>query len=109
MKKIYFFIMISIVSSQCLLAQEPADALRYSWTVPGGTARQQAIGGAMNSLGGDISATYSNPAGIGFYKTGDLVLTPAFNFLNNKSTYRGRTEKDNKNSFSFGTSGIVMG
>src|ERR1700704_4173485 len=109
MKKIYFFIMTCIVSSQCVLAQEPADALRYSWTVPGGTARQQAIGGAMTSLGGDISATYSNPAGIGFYKSGDFVLTPAFNFLNNKSTFRGRTEKDNKNSFSFGTSGIVMG
>ena len=109
MKKIYFFIMTCIVSSQCLLAQEPADALRYSWTVPSGTARQQAIGGAMASLGGDISATYINPAGLGFYKTGDFVLSPGFNFLNNKSTYRGRTEKNNRNNFSFGTTGIVMG
>ena len=41
----------SLFYSATLLAQEPADALRFAWTVPGGTARQQAIGGAMGSLG----------------------------------------------------------
>ena len=39
-------------------AQEPADALRFSNTVPSGSARVQAVGGAMVSLGGDISATF---------------------------------------------------
>src|SRR5688572_13742797 len=108
MKKI-FFIIACFASTARLLAQEPADALRYSWITSSGTARQQAIGGAMASLGGDISATFVNPAGLGFYKTGDFVLSPAFNFLNNKSTYYGNTEKDKKNSFSFGTSGFVWG
>jgi hypothetical protein len=108
MKKI-FFIAACIASAQGLLAQEPADALRYSWITSSGTARQQAIGGAMASLGGDISATFVNPAGLGFYKTGDFVLTPGFSFLNNKATYFGRTEKDKKNNFSFGTSGFVLG
>jgi long-subunit fatty acid transport protein len=97
------------VSSQGLFAQEPADALRYSWYTSSGTARQQAVGGAMASLGGDISATFVNPAGLAFYKTGDFVLTPGYNFLNNKATYYGRTEKDTKNGFSFGTSGVVIG
>jgi hypothetical protein len=108
MKKI-FFIAVFIASAQGLLAQEPADALRYSWYTSSGTARQQSIGGAMASLGGDISATFVNPAGLGFYKTGDFVLSPGFNFLNNKATYLGRTEKDKKNNFSFGTSGLVIG
>ncbi len=108
MKKIVF-IAVCIVSCQYLLAQEPADALRYSWYTPSGTARQQAIGGAGGSLGGDISAVFMNPAGLGFYKTGDFVLTPAYNLLNNKGTYFGRTEKDKKNVFSFGTSGVVFG
>lgn len=90
-------------------AQEPADALRYSWVVPGGTARQQAIGGAMGSLGGEISAAYVNPAGLGFYKTGDFVITPGFSFSRNKSTYLSRTEKDKKNSFVLGTTGVVLG
>jgi hypothetical protein len=56
--------------SLVLQAQEPDDALRYAWTQPNGTARQQAIGGAMGSLGGDLSALFVNPAGLGFYKTG---------------------------------------
>ena len=106
MKKI-LLILTGIIPSSCLFAQEPADALRYSWYISSGTARQQAVGGAMASLGGDLSAAYVNPAGLGFYKTGDFVFTPGYNFLNNKSTYYGRTEKDKKNSFSFGTTGIV--
>ena len=100
---------MGIISSSCLIAQEPADALRYSWIIPGGTARQQAVGGAMTSLGGDLSAAFVNPAGLGFYKTGDIVFTPGYNFLNNKATYFGRTETDNKNNFSFGASGLVIG
>jgi hypothetical protein len=67
MKKI-FFVLTTLVSSFALFAQEPADALRYSWYTPGGTARQQAVGGAMASLGGDLSAAYVNPAGLGFIK-----------------------------------------
>jgi hypothetical protein len=108
MKRI-IFITICIASSQYLLAQEPADALRFSWYTSNGTARQQSIGGAGASLGGDISATFINPAGIGFYKTGDFVFTPAYNFLNNKSSYFGRTEKDKRNAFAFGTTGFVIG
>ena len=108
MKKI-FFIITSFVSSLPLFAQEPADALRYSWYTSSGTARQQAVGGAMASLGGDLSAAYVNPAGLGFYKTGDFVLTPAYNFLNNNATYYGRSEKDKRNYLSFGTIGLVAG
>jgi len=108
MRKI-LIILTSMLASLSLVAQEPSDALRYAWATPSGTARQQAVGGAMTSLGGDISATYVNPAGLGFYKTGDFVLTPGFNFLNNKSTYYGRTEKDKKNALSFGTTGVVLG
>lgn len=108
MKKV-FFILASIASSQLVVAQEPADALRYAWNVTNGTARQQAVGGAMASLGGDITATFVNPAGLGFYKTGDLVFTPGYGFLKNKSTYYGRTEQDNGGFFSLGTTGVVLG
>lgn len=108
MKKI-FFITALIAVVQNLLAQEPADALRYSWYTSSGTARQQAVGGAMGSLGGDLGATFVNPAGLGFYRTGDFVLTPGYNFLNNKASYYGHTEKDKRNYFSFGTTGFVLG
>lgn len=106
MKKI-LTVFLTLTSAVALQAQEPADALRFSWTVPGGTARQQAIGGAMGSLGGDLSATFVNPAGLAFYKTGDLVFSPTYLFGNAKSTYIDRTEKDKFNRFSLGTSGFV--
>ena len=108
MKKIFFIIVVA-TSSQQIFAQVPEDALRYSWYIQGGTAREKAIGGAMGSLGGDLSSTFVNPAGLGFYKTGDFVLTPAYNLLNNKSSYFGHNDKDNKNNLAFGTSGFVIG
>lgn len=108
MKKI-IFILSSFACTGTLLAQDPTDALRYSWTISSGTARQQAIGGAMASLGGDLSAAYVNPAGLGFYKTGDFVLSPGFNLWKNKATYNSRIEKDDRKYASFGASGLVIG
>ena len=90
-------------------AQEPADALRTSWNTTGGTARAQAIGGAMGSLGGDITATFVNPAGLGFYKTNDFVISPIFGFQRTKASYFDRTEKENTNRFMLGTTGVVLG
>ena len=90
-------------------AQEPADALRFSWTVPSGTARHQAIGGAMGSLGGDLSALYTNPAGLAFYKTGDIVLSPTYKFGKNKTSYLGRKEQEEQEKFTLGTTGFVTG
>lgn len=108
MRKI-FFILATLLSCSSLFAQEPGDALRFSWITSNGTARQQAVGGAMTSLGGDLSATFVNPAGLGFYKTGDVVITPGYRFLNQKATYYGRSEGDSKAVPTFGTSGIVFG
>src|SRR6476661_9141668 len=108
MKKIWLVFLSSV--SLCMLhAQEPADALRFSWTTPGGTARQQAIGGAMGSLGGDITANFSNPAGLAFYKTGDFVFSPLYEFGKTKSTYLSRTEQDKTSRFTWGTTGFVIG
>lgn len=90
-------------------AQVPEDALRVSWTTPSGTARNQAIGGVMTSLGGDISANFINPAGIGLYRTSELVLSPGFSFYNNKSTYRDTKTSQTGNGFVLGTSGFVFG
>ena len=104
------YIALLLLAGQQVSAQIPEDALRMSWNVPSGTARQQAIGGAMGSLGGEISAVFVNPAGIGFFKTSDLVLTPGFSLLNSKSNFRGSdASADRLNRFNFGTSGIVLG
>lgn len=90
-------------------AQTPDDALRASWFIPGGSARSMAVGGAMGALGGDISAANVNPAGIGLYKTREIVLSPGFVFNNTRSNYRDSSSKANKTGFAYGPIGIVLG
>ena len=60
-----------------------------SWATPSGTARQQAIGGAMGSLGGEITSMFVNPAGIGFYKNAEIVFSPGFRWTKTKGSFRG--------------------
>lgn len=108
MQRISLLAAISFLSVS-LQAQLPEDVLKYSWQPTNGTARINAIGGAMGSLGGDISATFVNPAGIGFFKTTEIVLSPGYNFLKNKSNFRGTNASDNGSNFNLGTSGIVGG
>lgn len=104
---------ILLLSSFCVLshlkAQTPEDALRYSWNVQNGTARIQAIGGAMGSLGGDITATFVNPAGLAFYRTGDVVFSSGYGFGKSRASYMGRREDTTVNKFALGASGVVFG
>ena len=64
-----YLLIICLLTSNIVFAQIPEDAKRYSFYPQGGTARNIAIGGAMGSLGGDINATFVNPAGLGLFKT----------------------------------------
>lgn len=91
------------------MSQLPEDVLKYSYFPQHGSARNLAIGGAMGSLGGDINALFVNPAGLGLYKTRELVLSPGFMFNNNKADFRGTNTKSNKSGFDIGTSGFVIG
>jgi hypothetical protein len=108
MKNTFLLVLVSLLSITSF-SQIPEDALKFSWFRPTGTARVQGIGGAMGSLGGDISANYVNPAGLAFFKTNDFVITPGFSMLKNKSTFRGDLASDQKSAFSLGTSGAVFG
>ena len=56
-------------------AQNEEDALRYSQSLPGGTARGWAMGSAMGAVGADPAAATLNPAGFGLYNTSELSLT----------------------------------
>ena len=81
-----------------------------SWSVPSGTARNQAIGGAMGSLGGEITSVFVNPAGIGSYKTSEFVFTPGMTFFGGKASYRGTaTTAISDSKFNVGTTGFVFG
>jgi len=107
--KIYAVILL-LFSQQIILAQVPEEALRLSWTTQAGTARNQAIGGAMGSLGGDATAAIVNPAGLAFFKTSDFVITPGLQFGKGQSNFRGTNYTGaNNNQFQTGTSGFVFG
>lgn len=70
-------------------AQYSEDALRFSRSQWGGTARFKAIG-AQTSIGGDLSSVGGNPAGIGFFTRSELSFTPEFNSYNNSAQYLGQ-------------------
>ncbi|WP_346236520.1 OmpP1/FadL family transporter [Niabella insulamsoli] len=108
MKKIFLAASL-IAACGSVLAQTPEDALRYSWLQASGTARSQAIGNANGAIGGEISTIFSNPANIGFYKTGDFVITGGGNFFNNDASYLGVNTTDKKGSGFLGTTGFVLG
>jgi len=90
-------------------AQNEYDALRFSQTFQQGTARSAAMGGAFGALGGDISVTAINPAGMSIYRGADVCLTPMVYNNTVKSTINGREDEDNKFGMKFASIGIVMG
>lgn len=61
------------------------NALLFSRTKPGGSARIQAMGGAQIALGGDYSSALSNPAGLGMYNRSEFTFSPALNFYDSDS------------------------
>jgi len=107
MKK-YVWILFSI-TSLITKAQSPDDALRTAWFTQNGSARSMAAGGVMGSLGGDITAASVNPAGLGLYKTREIVFTPGFFLNNNKMNFRGTDTISNKNNFTNGPIGLILG
>ncbi len=104
-----YLLLITILFSINVVAQIPEDALKFSFYPQNGTARNLAIGGAMGSLGGDITATFVNPAGLGNFRTNEFVFTPGFFLNNNKSNFRENNFNNNKNSFGIGPIGFIWG
>ena len=84
------------------------EALLFSRTVPGGTARIQALGGTQVALGGDISNIYSNPAGLGFFNRSQVSFSPALKLYNNDAEYFGLNTRDNGGQFNFANLGVVF-
>jgi hypothetical protein len=106
MRKI-LFIALTLLSGAAM-AQEPADALRYSMMGHGGSARTRAIGGAVVSLGGDITAAAVNPAGLAFFKTSEFVFTPTLGFNKTNINYLSNESTDKKTAFDISNFGFIL-
>jgi hypothetical protein len=84
-----------------LHAQDFFDALRYSQTNYGGTARSVAMGSAFGAVGGDFISASINPAGLGIYRKSEIAFSPTLNINNVQTSYLGTTISDNKYNFNF--------
>jgi len=72
---IYF---LSVIFSLCI-SQTVTDALRYSTLIPGGTARVIGAGSSFGAMGGDFGSLTINPAGLGDYRSSEIVFSFSFN------------------------------
>ncbi len=106
MKRLFPLIILFSLSLT-IFGQDQVDALRYSQTYSGGTARSVALGGAFGSLGGDFYSVSQNPAGLGVYRGSELTFTPELFYSRVNARYNGNTEEDIKYNFNFNNIGYV--
>lgn len=107
MRKYFYFLVLFISSFS--FSQTPDEALRTAWFTQNGSARVVAVGGVMGSLGGDIAAANINPAGLGLYKTKELVFNAGLFNNNNNFNYRDTLNKSDKSIFRLSGLGFVLG
>ena len=79
MKINHFFILLGILTSAHLNAQDIYDALEYNESNVSGTARFNAMSGAFSALGGDISSVFSNPAGSAVLNNNNFSFSLSYN------------------------------
>lgn len=106
MKRLIPLLMVVIALSNAN-AQNQVDALRYSQTYSGGTARSIAMGGAFGALGGDFSSASQNPAGLGVYRGSEFTFTPELLFNKVSTRYNGSNEMDYRYNFNLNNLGYV--
>lgn len=97
-----------LLTTQFVKAQSDADALRFSQTTLGGTARSASVANAVGALGGDFNAISVNPAGAAIYRSSEFVITPTIHSGLSSSKYLGFNNTDGKYTFNFNTVGFVF-
>jgi len=106
MKRIGLFILALLSMFTVVKAQNVDDALRYSQSFYGGTARFMSMGGAFTALGGDISSLSQNPAGLGVFRSSELTITPQLFQTKTTAGFNGNYS-DKLYNFNLNQAGIV--
>ncbi|MFA5493012.1 MAG: hypothetical protein WC245_08750 [Bacteroidales bacterium] len=88
MKKLSFYLglCLVIIGYTGIYAQNLDDAVRYSYLMPYGDSRFNAVSGAFSGIGANITGISLNPAGLGVYKKSeylDLFLSLIFYLILN--------------------------
>ncbi|MFN0276530.1 MAG: OmpP1/FadL family transporter [Chitinophagales bacterium] len=106
MKRLY--IIVALAFSAPTFAQTDADALRYSMLDFGGTARALGSANAYGAVGGDFSSVSINPAGLGIYRSSELILSPGLANIKASANFFGTGTEENKYDFYLGNASLVF-
>jgi len=107
MRKTIFIILLWALPFQ-IFAQTEIDALRYSYTTHGGTARYDGMSGAFGALGAEFSSLSTNPAGIGIFKKSRFMFTPVFMMNTADADYRNKITADENVFVNISNFGLVF-
>ncbi len=91
-----------------IIAQTEVDALRYSFTTHGGTARYQGMSGAFGALGADFSSLSTNPAGIGTFKKSRVMFSPVFMMNTADASYHNNLSSEENVFVNVSNFGLVL-
>jgi long-subunit fatty acid transport protein len=94
-------LLIAVFACAYSYGQGEIDALRYSANDLTGTARGQAMGGAFGALGGDVTGVTINPAGIGIYRSSEIVANMSVASNKAETNWQGSTNNQSKTKFNF--------
>jgi hypothetical protein len=100
-------VLLLVIGTQ-VYAQNETDALNQSASLPGGTARSWALGGAFGAVGADPGSASTNPAGFGLYNTSEVSFTPQFEVNTANSRHYGNSTTAVDNRFSFNNLTLVL-
>ena len=98
----------ALLAGASAAAQTVYDATAIAQKDLNGTARFVGMGGAMSALGGDISVIGTNPAGIGIYRSNDVMTTFGYSLSNTEIDNRGTTLSADKARWNFDNIGAVI-
>lgn len=108
MKKLLSLIFVCFLFINTANSQDITDALRYSLNHNIGDARYAGMGGAMNALGGNLSAIESNPAGGAVFLNSYANFSLALNNSKRSTDYYGTISENSLNTFEFNQAGGVF-
>ena len=106
-KKIIISISVFIFSMITVFSQNHIEALRYSQQFYSSTAKSDAMGNALSTVGADFSALMINPAGIAIFKSNQIAFTPNFIVSNTEGIFSETVLNDGRIGFNLSNAGYV--
>ncbi|MCD8268209.1 MAG: outer membrane protein transport protein [Parabacteroides sp.] len=95
------FISAFLMTGGFAYSQGEMDAFKMSQNELNGTARYLGMSGAFGALGGDISSMSTNPAGLGIYRSSEVVTTISLSSIKANTDWNGSKADGSKTKFNF--------